>query len=211
MPSRRVALALLVGVLLLAQPVVGNGPGQDVRYTYAVTQVSVGSGEAVETMYHLPAVAYGTGSQLAAVRAAANDTYTRPVEAVDPAVRALTDRRFVADDAGDQYYQVEARVVNGTFELRARRAPPRDVAAALAVSPREAPPAVQDALNGDVQSPRKDPVTLVRSGDRFLLVRPVATEHVPDPLTLPKLFGYAVGIALLTWAALSWSRGPRKE
>ncbi|WP_435096432.1 hypothetical protein [Halarchaeum sp. P4] len=206
MVSTRTLLALLVGLAILTQPVVGDPPGLDTQYTYETTPVTLEDGEAVESLYHLSAVSYGVDAQVEVTRQAANESVSRPVGDVPPEVERLTDYRFLADDAGDQYYRVDARVADGTFHVNATRVSPRDVAAALAVAPADAPTPVRDALAGDTTSRERVGATLVDTEDGYVLVRVAGTTQVADPLTIPKLAAYALGVSLLVWAALALYR-----
>ncbi|QLC34322.1 hypothetical protein EFA46_008920 [Halarchaeum sp. CBA1220] len=206
MVSARTLLALLVGLAILTHPIVGDAPGLDTQYTYEATPVDLDDGETVQSLYHLPEVAYGVASQKTAVEQAANDTVTRPVSDVPPEVERLTDVRFLADDVGDRYYRVDARIDGDTFTLDATAVDARTVAAALAVAPADAPAVVRDALDGNATSSEELPATLVRTDGGYVLVRATGTTQVADPLTIPKLALYAVGISLLVWAALAFYR-----
>lgn len=203
MPSTRTVITLLAGLALLAHPVVGNGPGPETRYTYEPTTVDRSDDEAVEVLYELPEVSYGVGTQIDAVREAVNSTYRRPASAVSERVRALTDVQYLADDAGDQYYRVQAAVADDTFELDATPVSPGVVATALAVEPGAAPEAIRDALDERHTAATKENATLVVQENGYTLVRVVETETVPDPLAIPKLIGYALGVVLVTFGLVT--------
>ncbi|GGN20039.1 hypothetical protein [Halarchaeum nitratireducens] len=203
MVSARTLLALLVGLAILTQPVVGDPPGLDTQYTYGATPFGADDGEAVHSLYHLPAVGYGVDSQLTVVRQAANDTVTRPVDEVPPEVERLTEVRFLADDRGDQYYRLDARIDGETFTLNATPVSARAVAADLAVAPADAPAPIRDALDGNATSRQSYPAAVLRTDDGYALVRTVATERVPDPYTVPKIAAYGFAVALVVWGCLS--------
>lgn len=154
----------------------------------------------VESMYSLPAVAYGTGPKVEMTRNAVNTTVSRPEGAISGALRSMTDGQFLADDAEDQYYRVDARMTNGTFKLDAIPVSPRIVVEELAIAPEKAQMPIQETMNGKTTHSRRIPATLVAKDDRFLLVQPVETELVPDPLLVPKLIAYALGMALIVWS-----------
>jgi hypothetical protein len=201
----RTFLAFLIGFIMLIHPVVGNGPGPDPQYTYEVTPINLSNDETVEAMYSLPAVTYGSGPQVEITRNVMNTTLSRPERIIDPALRSMTDGQFLADDAGDRYYRVDARITNGTFRLNATPVSARMVAEELAIAPEEAPTPVQEAMNGTMTHSTKVPVTLVAKADRLLLVEPVETERVSDPWAVAKLIGYALGVALILWAVVTAS------
>ncbi len=195
-------LAALLGLLLLAQPVVGDGPGPDPRYTYEATPVDLDDAEAVETLYHHPAVAYAVGTGSEAVRVAVNGTYARPSSAVPPDLRRLSAVDYLADDVDDRYYRVDARTVGDEFRIDATRVEDRAVAEGLAVPPGAAPEPVRAALDGRATDPRRVNATLVDTEGGYALVRVVGSEQVPDPLAVPKVAAYAVGVVTLVLAGL---------
>lgn len=197
MQSRVALLVIVVGVAVLTQPVVGNGPGPDRRYTYAGTEVNLTNDEAVEALYAHSMVEYGTGETLRPVREATNETVSRPLAAVPDPVRELTRVKFLADDVGDQYYRLDARVDGNQFRLDATRVSERAVAEELAVRPQDAPRTIRDALDGNESTFERVNATLVRTDGRYVLVRAVKTELVPDPYVLVKVPAYAVGLALV--------------
>lgn len=196
-PSARTVVAFLVGVALLLQPVVGNGPGPDARYGYETTRVDLSNDETVEEMYRLSAVAYGTSERVEAVRAAANGTFARSESAVDPYVEDLTDARYVADDVRDRYYRVDARVTDGRFRLDATPVSAAEVARDLAVEADDAAPVVRDVLDGRTTASRRADATLVADDGRYLLVWVAVAERHSDPLVIPKVLGYALGVTLV--------------
>jgi hypothetical protein len=201
--SRRSLLAFLIGVAVLVQPVVGNGPGPDPQYTYEVTPINLSNDEEVESMYHLPSVAYGDSLKVELTRNAVNTTISRPEETTADALKSMTDVQFLADDAEDQYYRIDARVTNGTFRLDATPVSARMVAEELAVVPENAQTPVQEAMDGEITYFCQVPAALIAKDDRFLLVQSVETELVSDPLVVPKLIVYALGIALIVWAVVT--------
>ncbi|MBP1955614.1 hypothetical protein J2752_002537 [Halarchaeum rubridurum] len=203
MVSARTAVVFLVGLAILCQPVVGDAPGLEDRYTYGATPLALDDGETVATLHHHPAVGYGVDDQLDAVHRAANDTVTRPADAVPPDVARLTSLRYLADDPADRYYRLDARVTDGTFRLNATSVSARAVAADLAVAPADAPAPMRDALDGNATSGQEYPAAVLRTDDGYALVRVVATERVPDPYTVPKIAAYGFAVALLVWGCLS--------
>jgi hypothetical protein len=205
MLSSRTFLAFLIGFVVLIHPVVGNGPGPDPQYTYEVTPINLSNDETVEAMYSLPAVAYGVGPQIEITKNAVNTTVSRPEGMIGHELRSMTDVQFLSDDAGDQYYRIDARVTNGTFKLDATPVSARMVAEELVIAPKEAPTLVQEVMNGTMTHWTKVPATLVAKGDRLLLVEPVETERVSDPWAVPKLIGYTLGVALILWAVVTAS------
>jgi len=199
-PSRRALAGLLLGCLLLAHPLVGNGPGADTRYDYATTELDLADDEAVEDLYHHPTVDYGTEATLDAVRTALDERVTRPESATSSSLRELRDRRYVADDVRDRYYRVNASVADGQFRLRAETVSADAVARALAVETDAAPAAVRDAFAGDRTAPRRADATVIARNGSYVLVRPTETRRVADPYVVPKVIGYAVGVALVIGA-----------
>ncbi|MFC6963001.1 hypothetical protein [Halocatena marina] len=200
MRSFRALFAFLIGFALLIQPVVGNGPGSDTQYTYEITPVNISDTESVESMYHLSAVVYGTDSQVGMTRAAASTTVSRPKETISPALSGLIDVQFLVDDTKDQYYRVDARIVDDEFRLGATPVSARTVAEELAVAPDTTPTTIREILNGEPAHFYRISPTLVAKDDRFLLVEPANTECVADPLAVPKLISYAFGAALMVWS-----------
>lgn len=207
--QRRVALlALLLGSVVFLQPVLGNGPGADTEYVYEPSTVEV-NGTTEAPLYELSAVAYASGSVTEAVwTAAENGTYERPVSATPDAVVNLTRAAFVLDDPASQYYAVDAAVTDGRFRLTAEAVPVREVVGPLAVAPGQASAPIRDALDGAVQRPERAASTLVRDGDRYRLVVRTEAVQVSDPLTVPKLALYAVGVALLVGGLVGLRTGP---
>jgi hypothetical protein len=201
--SRRSLLAFLIGVAVLVQPVVGNGPGPDPQYTYEVTPVSLSNDEMVESMYSLPEVAYSTGPKVEVTRNAVNTTVSRPEGTIDAALRSMTDVQFLADDVDDQYYRIDARITNGTFRLDATPVSARRVAEELVIAPENAHPLIQESMDGKTKHFRRVHATLVAKDDRFLLVQSVETELVPDPLVVAKLIVYTLGMSLIVWAVVT--------
>lgn len=76
------------------------------------------------------------------------------------------------------------------------------VAEVLAITPENAQILIQEVLNGKKNHTRRVSA-LVAKDDRFLLVQPVKTELVSDPLVVPKLIAYALGVALIVWAVVT--------
>jgi hypothetical protein len=209
MPSRstagpRVVLAGLLGLALLAHPLVLGGPGPVTEYEYTATDLELTDDESVETLYHLPGVTYGRGPDTEAVRAADEEPFVRPVTALDPAVRNLTGSRFLADDPGDRYYRVDARADGETFRLNASVVPAEAVAQAFAVDPGNASAIVRDVLAGRLQHARQVPPAVVhRGGTDYTLVRVTDTVRVQDPLAIPKLAAFGAGLAALVWVGVT--------
>ncbi|GAA0302506.1 hypothetical protein GCM10009066_15720 [Halarchaeum salinum] len=201
--SARTAVVFLVGLAILTQPIVGDAPGLEDSYTYGATPLALDDGETVATLHHHPAVGYGVADQLELVHRAANDTVSQPVDAVSPAVERMTSFRYLADDPGDQYYRINARVANGTITLDATPVSARTVAEDLAIAPADAAAPVRDALDGNATSHTKYPAALVRTDGGYALVRVVATERVPEPYIVPKIAAYGFAVALLVWGVLS--------
>jgi hypothetical protein len=203
MPSTKELVGLLIGVLLVMHPVVGNGPGPDTQYSYSVTEIDVTDNETVEDLYRTPSVTYGFGSQVELVREARNETLTRPKSSLEPRVLDLTDVRYLADDVHDHYYRVNASVTNDTFQLEAARVSAKVVAKNVAVRPDEANPVIRNALNGQQTASKRVNATVVRQDDRYLLIRPVETKRVSDPFAAVKIAGYVLGIVLIIGALVS--------
>jgi hypothetical protein len=203
MPSKKELAGILVGLLLVMHPVVGNGPGPDTQYSYSVTEVNLTNEESVENLYRTPNVTYGFGRQVEIVRDATNETLTRPQSGLEPKVLALTDSRYLADDVHDRYYHIQASVTNDTFQLRAVGVSAKAVASNVAVRPEEAQPVVRKVLAGQQQVAERVNATVVRKDDQYLLVRPVETKRVSDPFAVVKIAGYALGIALIIGALVS--------
>lgn len=203
MPSTKQVVGLLIGVLLVMHPVVGNGPGPDTQYSYSVTEIDVANKETVEDLYRTPSVTYGFGSQVELVREARNETLTRPTSSLEPRVLDLTDVRYLADDVHDHYYRVNAFVTNDTFQLQAARVSAKVVAKDLAVRADEANPVIRKVLDGQQTASKRVNATVVRQDDRYLLIRPVETKRVSDRFALVKIAGYALGIALIIGSLVS--------
>jgi hypothetical protein len=203
MPSKKELAGILLGLLLVMHPVVGNGPGPDTQYSYSVTEVNLTNDEAVENLYRTSNVTYGFGRQVEIVRDATNETLTRPQSGLEPKVLALTDSRYLADDVHDRYYHIHASVTNDTFQLRAVGVSAKAVASNVAVRPEEAQPVVRKVLAGQQQVAERVNATVVRKDDQYLLVRPVETKRVSDPFAVVKIAGYALGIALIIGALVS--------
>ena len=51
MTSTKQLVGLLIRLLTLIHPLVGNGPGPDTQYSYSVTDVNLTNGETVENLY----------------------------------------------------------------------------------------------------------------------------------------------------------------
>jgi hypothetical protein len=196
-PSTKALVGLLIGVLLVMHPVVGNGPGPDTQYSYSVAEIDFADKERVEELYRTPNVTYGFGSQVELVREARNGTLTRPTSSLEPRVLDLIDVRYLADDVHDHYYRIHASVTNDTFQLQAARVSGEVVAKHVAVSPDEADPVIRKVLDGQQTASKRVNATVVRQDDRYLLVRPVETKRVSDPFAVVKIAGYALGIALI--------------
>lgn len=203
MPSKKELAGILVGLLLVMHPVVGNGPGPDTQYSYSVTEVNLTNEESVENLYRAPNVTYGFGRQVEIVRDATNETLTRPQSGIEPRVLDLTDSRYLADDVHDRYYHIHASVTNDTFQLRAAGVSAKAVASNVAVGPEEAQPVVRQVLAGQQQVAERVNATVVRKADQYLLIRPVETKRVSDPFAVVKVAGYALGITLIIGALVS--------
>lgn len=205
MPSNKELVGLLIGVLVIMHPVVGNGPGPDTRYSYSATEVNVTDNETVEKLYRSPSVTYGSGRQVEIVRNARNKTLTRPKSMLEPEIMDLIDVRYLADDVYDHYYRIDASITNNTFQLRVARVSANTVAKDVAVTPEEANPVIRKVLDGQQTVSKRVNATVVRQDNRYLLVGPVETKRVSDPLTVVKITGYALGIALIIGALVSLS------
>ena len=195
MPSRRILL-VLAGLAVLTQPVVGNGPGPDIDYTYEVTPVTLDDDESVAVLYEHPEVLYGTGGQVDFARDAVNETVVRPSTVTD-SLRTLTDTPYLADDVNDQYYRVDARITDGQFRLDTTPVSAREVASALAIDRSDAPPAITQALDGKTTVQRATNATLVTDGEEYTMVYVGDTESNPDPLAVLKVFAYALAIVAI--------------
>jgi hypothetical protein len=117
-------------------------------------------------------------------------------------LRDLIDRRFFADDDGDQYYRVDARITNGTFKLDATPVSERAVVDELGIPLSDASSPIRVAVDGDVTSLENAEPTIVADEDRALLVRIADTESVPDRLAIVKIPAYALGVALVIYAGI---------
>ena len=201
MSSWRTA-AIVAGLAVLAHPLVGNGPGPDTRYEYSASTVDVTDDETVELLYEHPAVRYGTGQQVETVRTAANGTVVRRESAVDDDLLALTDRTYLADDVGDRYYRLDARVTDGQFRLDAEAVSAATVAAELAVDPDATPRTVQRALDGETTASTRVDATVVDTAGGYRLVRVVDQRQVPDPFAVPKVLAYALAVVAVVAAAV---------
>jgi len=202
MRSSRAFFALLLGMAILTQPILGNGPGPDTEYTYQVTPLDFSDNEAVESLYNHPEVVYGTNEQLDVTRNAANETFSRPEDAVSDAVRDLVDGRFLADDFGDQYYRLDGRIENGTFELDSDSVSARTVAVALAKSPENASQPIAAAVTADRTSDTRVAGAVVRTDDDFVIVYPTESRPVSDPYAVPKIISYALAVSFIIWAGV---------
>lgn len=196
-PSTKALIGLLIGVLLVMHPVVGNGPGPETQYSYSVTEINFANKESVEELYRTPNVTYGFGSQVELVREARNKTLTRPKSSLEPRVLDLIDVQYLADDVHDHYYRIHASVTNDTFRLQAARVSADIVAKHVAVRPDEADPVIRKVLDGQQTASKRVNATVVRQDDRYLLVQLVETKRVSDPFAVVKIAGYALGIALI--------------
>jgi hypothetical protein len=192
----------LIGLLILAQPVVGNGPGPETQYTYEVELINLSNDESVEVLFEHPAVAYQRSSTVRVVRNGVNETFSQDSEIIAPELRDLIDRRFFADDDGDQYYRVDARITNGTFKLDATPVSERAVVDELGIPLSDASSPIRVAVDGDVTSLENAEPTIVADEDRALLVRIADTESVPDRLAIVKIPAYALGVALVIYAGI---------
>ncbi|WP_435197566.1 hypothetical protein [Natronomonas sp. EA1] len=199
-PSTRAALLVLVGVLVLAQPVVGNGPGPETAYVYESAELDFDDSEAVEALYRHPEVQYLI-DQRDLVREAANETVERPADELTDAERALATRRFAADDHGDQYYRLRGSVENRTFRLDAERVSPRTVADALTVA-RLSDPVRDAARTGQAVSRSMLATGVVETADGPVLVYEAGTTQVRDPWLYVKLPAYALGAVCLVLGLL---------
>ena len=202
MRSSRAFFALLLGMAILTQPILGNGPGPDMEYTYQVTPLDFSDNEAVEDLYNHPEVVYGTNEQLDVTRNAANETFSRPEDAVSDAVRDLVDGRFLADDFEDQYYRLDGRIENGTFELDSDSVSARTVAVALAKSPENASQPIAAAVTADRTSDTRVAGAVVRTDDDFVIVYPTESRPVSDPYAVPKIISYALAVSFIIWAGV---------
>ena len=204
MVSSRVLLILLIGMAILTQPILGNGPGPDTEYTYEVAPLDFSDNEAVEVLYNHPEVVYGTNEQLDVTRNAANETVTRSEDAVSDSLRGLVDGRFLADDFEDQYYRLDGRIENGTFELDSDSVSARTVAVALAKSPENASQPIAAAVTGDRTSDTRVAGAVVRTDDDFVIVYPTESRPVSDPYAVPKIISYALAVSLIIWAGVTF-------
>lgn len=211
MPSKWVLAGLVVGCLLLAHPLVGNGPGADTRYSYSTTEIDLTNSERVEALYHVPSVTYGTGTQVHAVMEARNSTYTRLKSAVSPKLRDLVDTWYLADDVHDQYYRVDAYVTDGEFRLRSGTVTENQIVEEIAVNPATADPVVWEILDGQRTASKRVNATVVKRDGHYLLIRPTQTNRVSDPLAIVKVAGYALGIALVIGALVYERRTHESE
>lgn len=207
---RRGTLLLLCSLLLLAQPVVGNGPGPDPQTVYAGAPIAPET-EATEGELALHPAVNGDFVITGTVRMAANGTFERPAGNVSGNARTLTDAEFYWDSSGRQYYAIDATVANGTFRLDARRVDARTVAEALAVPAAEVPdPVARAARSPDHRAvvdrgrtaPISDDPTLVATDGGYVFVTR-SIEPAPDPYRIAKLALYAIaGSGVVTGALL---------
>lgn len=196
---RRGVLLLLCSLCLLAQPVVGNGPGPDSQTVYTGEPVAPET-EAVGGVLALHPGVNGDFIITGTVRRAANGTFERPAENVSGNLRALTDAEFYWDNRGQQYYAVNATVSDGIFRLRAEAVPARQVAEGLAVPVAEVSEPVARAARSSnhravVDRDRTAPVdpdpTLVATGGGYVFVTR-SLEPARDPYRAAKLGLYAL-------------------
>lgn len=203
MPSMKELAGLVLGVLLVMHPVVGNGPGPDTQHSYSVTELDLTNDETVERLYKVPSVPYGTGSQIDLVRDARNETLTRPKSTLELEVINLLDVRYLADDFHDHYYRIHASITDSTFQLRAARVSAETVAKDVAVRPAGTNPVIRTVLDGQQTVSKHVNATVVRQDDQYILVQPVETQLVSDPFALVKITGYALGSVCIIGALVS--------
>lgn len=207
---RRGVLLLLCSLCLLAQPVVGNGPGPDPQTVYTGESIDLET-EAAEGELALHPGVNGDFIVTGTVRMAADGTFERPVENVSGNLRALTDAEFYWDSNGAQYYAVDAAVANGTFRLRAEPVRARRVVEDLSIAVANVSGPVARAARSEdhrvaVDDDRTAPIdrnpTLVATGEEYVFVTR-SLEPARDPYRAAKLALYAfAGSGMVTGALL---------
>jgi hypothetical protein len=206
---RRGALLVLCSLCLLAQPVVGNGPGPDPQTVYSGAPVDLETESAEGELALHPAV-NGDFVVAGTVRMAANGSFERPASNATANLRALLDAEFYWDSTGEQYYAVDATLTDESFRLTAERVAARTVAETLAVPAAEAPaPAARAARAADHRAvidrgrtaPIDDRPTLVETDGEYVFVTR-SVEAAPDPLRVAKLASYALAGAGLVAGTL---------
>ncbi len=200
---------MLCSLCLLAQPVVGNGPGPDPQTVYSGDPVDLET-EAAEGELALHPAVNGDFVITGTVRMAANGSFERPAANATANLRALLDAEFHWDSTSEQYYAIDATLTEGTYRLTAERVTARTVAEELAVPADEAPaPAARAARAADYRAvvdrgrtaPIDDRPTLVAAGGEYVFVTR-SVEPAPDPLRVAKLGGYALAGSGLVAGAL---------
>lgn len=190
-------LLVLCGLLVCAHPVVADGPGPDTRYVYDSTAVSPADVDDVDTAIRADsdgAVVYGDTADL--VRRAARETVRVDAESLSSSARRLREVTFVADDVRGEHYRVDLSVEDEDAVLSARPVSGRTVLSELATPRTETDGVVGDVVRTGVSRVwEREAGGVVRTTDGYLVVRLVESETVPDPYRLPKLVGYAVGVA----------------
>lgn len=204
---RRGALLVLVCLCVVAQPVLGNGPGPDPATVYEAEPV--GLDDPNGTLARHPAVS-GDFIVSPAVTGAAEERYRRPTATVPTAVADLRPFEFFWADTEEQYYAIDARSANGTFTLDSRPVAAREVAAALAIPASSASTPVRRAARtgrayddyGSATGSANAVPTLVETDGRYVLVT-ARRGTAPDPFRWAKLGAYAVaGLGVLAGVGL---------
>ncbi|PSP99121.1 hypothetical protein BRC89_05410 [Halobacteriales archaeon QS_4_70_19] len=197
---RRGSLLVLCSLLLLvAQPVVGDGPGPDPQTVYTGDPIDLET-EAAEGDLALHPAVNGDFVVAGTVRAAANGTFERPADDVSGNLRTLTGATFYWDSTGEQYFAIDAALQEGVFRLTAGPVPARTVAESLAVPAEEASDPVARAARaadrravadeGRTRPVERDP-TLVATDDGYVFVTR-SIEAARDPYRTVKLTFYAL-------------------
>lgn len=196
---RRGVLLLLCSLCLLAQPVVGDGPGPDSQTVYTGEPIDIETEATAGELALHPGV-NGDFIITGTVRQAANRTVERSAADVSGNLRALTEASFYWDNAASQYYAVDATLADGIYRLSAEPVPAQEVAQELAVPAAEVSGPVARAARSDdhravvdrgrTTSVDPDP-TLVATDEGYVLVTR-SLELARDPFRTAKLGLYAL-------------------
>jgi hypothetical protein len=214
MDRRRGArLFLLVGLLVFAQPVVGDGPGPDPVYTYESFAVDPTDAPTVRAVVQLvPRGRVVDGPATEAVRAAESGPYEAALDTAPTSVRQLRDARFVAVDGEREFYLVTTRVDEGMLRLEATAVSATRLVDALAVPSTDASETAQRAVaSGAVTAEATVEPQVVETDTGYVLVRRTDTDAVADPDFVAKFGLYTVGGLLLVGGVVFHPRGRESE
>jgi hypothetical protein len=197
---------VFLGVLVLAHPVVFDGPGPDPVYTYeasVVTESPDGADAVVEAVPRATLV-YGTEARL--VRAAAADPVTPSTPDERDAVERLAAVRYASDDVnpdgGTQFYAVSVANDSGTLRLATAPVSAATVLDALAVSRSRLSEPLARALDGPYTTQQNVAPRVAAVDDSYVLITRTADVR-PDPYRYHELAAYALAVASIVVGSLS--------